>query len=89
MVETHQYYTTDKDPSWHYFCKDPVEESVRMTALSSSAQFKADIGEKALDGGKYTSHSTIIYSKDGEIPGISALVQAQYHRSASSATQRW
>lgn len=29
------------------------------------AQFKADIGVKAIDGGQYTSHSTIVYSKDG------------------------
>ena len=28
-------------------------------------QFKVDIGEKSLDGGQYTAHSTIIYSKDG------------------------
>jgi sialidase-1 len=29
------------------------------------AQFKADIGEKALDGRQYTCHSTIVFSKDG------------------------
>jgi sialidase-1 len=28
------------------------------------AQFKANIGEKALDGGQFTCHSTIVYSKD-------------------------
>ncbi|MFV0269040.1 MAG: exo-alpha-sialidase, partial [Draconibacterium sp.] len=28
------------------------------------AQFKADVGEKSLDGGQFTCHSTIVYSKD-------------------------
>jgi sialidase-1 len=29
------------------------------------AQFKTDTGVKALDGGQYTCHSTIVFSKDG------------------------
>jgi sialidase-1 len=32
--------------------------------LVFAAQFKKDIGVPAIDGGKYTSHSTILYSKD-------------------------
>jgi sialidase-1 len=55
-----------KDPSWQLLLQGPGRGICTDDGtLVFPAQFKADIGEKALDGGKYTSHSTIIYSKDG------------------------
>jgi sialidase-1 len=55
-----------KDPAWQLFFQGPGRGiTLDDGMLVFSAQFKADIGEKALDGGQYTAHSTIVYSKDG------------------------
>jgi sialidase-1 len=55
-----------KDPTWQLFFQGPgAGITLDDGTLVFPAQFKADIGEKALDGGQYTAHSTIIYSKDG------------------------
>jgi len=55
-----------KDPSWQLLLQGPGR-GITLTdgTLVFPAQFKKDIGVKALDGGLYTCHSTIIYSKDG------------------------
>jgi len=55
-----------KDPAWQLLLQGPGA-GITMSdgTLVFPAQFKADIGEKALDGGQHTSHSTIIYSRDG------------------------
>jgi sialidase-1 len=55
-----------KDPVWQLLLQGPGA-GITMSdgTLVFPAQFKADTGEKALDGGQYTSHSTIIYSRDG------------------------
>ena len=55
-----------KDPAWQLLFQGPGR-GITMSdgTLVFPAQFKADIGQKAIDGGQYTSHSTIIYSKDG------------------------
>jgi sialidase-1 len=54
-----------KNPGWQLLLQGPGR-GITMTdgTLVFPAQFKADIGEKALDGGQYTCHSTIVYSKD-------------------------
>ncbi len=55
-----------KDPSWQLLLQGPgCGITLDDGTLVFPAQFKADIGKKAADGGKYTPHSTIIYSKDG------------------------
>jgi sialidase-1 len=55
-----------KDPTWQLLLQGPgAGITLNDGTLVFPAQFKADIGEKALDGGQYTCHSTIIYSKDG------------------------
>ena len=55
-----------KDPAWQLLLQGPgAGITIEDGTLVFPAQFKADIGEKALDGGQYTCHSTIIYSKDG------------------------
>lgn len=55
-----------KDPAWQLFFQGPGRGiTLDDGTLVFPAQFKADIGEKALDGGQYTAHSTIVYSKDG------------------------
>lgn len=54
-----------KDPSWQLLLQGPGRGiTTRNGVLVFPAQFKADIGTKALDGGQYTCHSTIVYSKD-------------------------
>jgi len=55
-----------KDPSWQLLLQGPGR-GITMSdgTLVFPAQFKADIGAKALDGGQYTCHSTIVYSRDG------------------------
>jgi len=55
-----------KDPSWQLLLQGPGR-GITMSdgTLVFPAQFKADIGVKALDGGQYTCHSTIVYSRDG------------------------
>jgi sialidase-1 len=54
-----------KNAEWQLLLQGPGR-GITMTngTLVFPAQFKADIGEKALDGGQYTSHSTIVFSKD-------------------------
>ncbi len=55
-----------KDPTWQLFFQGPgMGITMNDGTLVFPAQFKADIGQKAIDGGQYTSHSTIVYSKDG------------------------
>jgi sialidase-1 len=55
-----------KDPSWQLLLQGPGRGiTLADGTLVFPAQFKADIGVKALDGGQYTAHSTIIYSRDG------------------------
>lgn len=55
-----------KDPDWQLLLQGPgAGITLDDGTLVFPAQFKEDIGEKALDGGQYTCHSTIIYSKDG------------------------
>jgi len=55
-----------KDPAWQYLLEGPGKGiTLEDGTLVFPAQFKADLGEKAIDGGQYTPHSTIIYSKDG------------------------
>ncbi len=54
-----------KDPSWQLLLQGPGRGiTLADGTLIFPAQFKADTGVKALDGGQYTSHSTIIYSRD-------------------------
>jgi len=55
-----------KDPAWQLLLQGPGR-GITMDdgTLVFPAQFKADIGVKALDGGQYTCHSTIVYSRDG------------------------
>lgn len=55
-----------KDPKWSLLLQGPgAGITMRDGTLVFPAQFKEDIGIKALDGGQFTAHSTIIYSKDG------------------------
>ena len=55
-----------KDPAWQLLLQGPGRGIVlRDGTLVFPAQFKADIGVQAIDGGQYTCHSTIVYSKDG------------------------
>ncbi|MCU4174206.1 exo-alpha-sialidase [Carboxylicivirga sp. N1Y90] len=54
-----------KDPAWQLLLQGPGRGiTLEDGTLVFPAQFKADIGSKALDGGPYTCHSTIVYSKD-------------------------
>jgi sialidase-1 len=54
-----------KDPAWQLLLQGPGR-GITMDdgTIVFPAQFKADIGTKALDGGQFTCHSTIVYSKD-------------------------
>ena len=55
-----------KDPAWQLLLQGPGRGiTLRDGTLVFPAQFKSDTGVQALDGGQYTCHSTIIYSKDG------------------------
>jgi len=55
-----------KDPSWQLLLQGPGRGiTMKDGTLVFPAQFKADIGEKALDGGQFVCHSTIVYSRDG------------------------
>lgn len=55
-----------KNPGWQLLLQGPGRGiTTKDGTLVFPAQFKADIGEKAIDGGQYTCHSTIVYSKDG------------------------
>lgn len=54
-----------KDPKWQLLLAGPgCGISLDDGTLVFPAQYKADIGKQAIDGGKYTPFSTIIYSKD-------------------------
>ncbi|MFV0344738.1 MAG: exo-alpha-sialidase [Bacteroidales bacterium] len=54
-----------KDPNWQLLLAGPgCGISMKDGTLVFPAQFKVYIGEKSLDGGQYTCHSTIVYSKD-------------------------
>lgn len=54
-----------KDPAWQLLLQGPGRGiTMKDGTLIFPAQFKKDIGIKAIDGGQYTCHSTIIYSKD-------------------------
>jgi sialidase-1 len=54
-----------KNPEWQLLLQGP---GMGITLLDGTlvfpAQYKADLGQKALDGGNFTCHSTIVYSKD-------------------------
>ncbi|NLE34724.1 MAG: exo-alpha-sialidase [Bacteroidales bacterium] len=55
-----------KDPAWQLLLQGPGRGiTMGDGTLVFPAQFKADIGVKALDGGQYTCHSTVVYSQDG------------------------
>ncbi len=55
-----------KQPAWQLLLQGPGRGiTLKDGTLVFAAQFKADIGEKAIDGGQYTCHSTIVYSNDG------------------------
>jgi sialidase-1 len=54
-----------KDPNWQLLLQGPGKGITLVDGtLVFPAQFKANIGVKALDGGAYTCHSTIVYSVD-------------------------
>ncbi|MFO7852296.1 MAG: sialidase family protein [Bacteroidota bacterium] len=54
-----------KNPAWQLLFQGPGRGiTLDDGTLVIPAQFKADIGVTALDGGQYTSHSTIVYSYD-------------------------
>jgi len=54
-----------KDPAWQLLLQGPGR-GITMTdgTLVFPAQFKTNLGPKSLDGGQFTCHSTIVYSKD-------------------------
>lgn len=55
-----------KDPAWQLLLQGPGRGiTLSDGTLVFPAQFKSDTGVPAIDGGQYTCHSTIIYSKDG------------------------
>jgi len=55
-----------KDPEWQLLLQGPGRGiTMEDGTLVFPAQFKKDIGPKAIDGGQYICHSTIVYSKDG------------------------
>ncbi len=54
-----------KDSEWQLLLQGPGRGiCMKNGTLVFPVQFKKDMGEKALDGGKYTCHSSIIYSTD-------------------------
>lgn len=54
-----------KDSAWQLLLQGPGSGiTMKNGTLVFAAQFKQDIGTKAIDGGKYTCHSTILYSTD-------------------------
>lgn len=55
-----------KQPQWQLLLAGPGRGlGLKDGTLVFPAQFKEDIGTKAIDGGQYTCYSTIICSKDG------------------------
>lgn len=57
--------TQIKEPGWQLLLQGPGR-GIAMAdgTLVFPAQFKSDIGKKALDGGQFTCYSTIVFSKD-------------------------
>ncbi|MBK8054485.1 MAG: exo-alpha-sialidase [Saprospiraceae bacterium] len=54
-----------KNPEWQLLLQGPgMGITLTDGTLVFPAQFKANIGVKALDGGAFTCHSTIVYSED-------------------------
>lgn len=54
-----------KDPAWQLLLQGPGRGITTTDGtLVFPAQFKTDLGTKALDGGQYTCLSTIVYSND-------------------------
>lgn len=54
-----------KEPGWQLLLQGPGRGiAMKDGTLVFPAQFKADTGTKSLDGGQFTCHSTIVYSKD-------------------------
>ncbi len=54
-----------KNPAWQLLLQGPGRGiCMENGTLVFPAQFKANTGEKAIDGGQFTCHSTIVYSKD-------------------------
>ncbi|HPR26960.1 sialidase family protein [Lentimicrobium sp.] len=54
-----------KDPSWQLLLAGPGRGlTLSDGTLVFPAQYKSDLGVKALDGGQYTCQSTIVYSTD-------------------------
>ncbi len=57
-----------KNPEWQLLLQGPGRGiCMEDGTLVFAAQYKQDIGKKAIDGGQYTCHSTIVYSRDGGI----------------------
>lgn len=57
-----------KDPAWQLLLQGPGRGiALADGTLVFPAQFKADVGVKALDGSQYTCHSTLVYSRDGGV----------------------
>ena len=55
-----------KEPAWQLLLQGPGRGiTMKDGTLVFPAQFKADLGVKAIDGGQYTCNSSIVYSKDG------------------------
>jgi sialidase-1 len=55
-----------KDPSWQLLLQGPGRGiCMKNGTLVFPAQFKKNVGEKSLDGGQFTCHSTLVYSTDG------------------------
>lgn len=55
-----------KDPAWQLLLAGPGRGiTLDDGALVFPAQFKSDLGVQAIDGGKFTCQSTIVFSRDG------------------------
>ena len=55
-----------KDSDWQLLLQGPGRGiTLNDGTLVFPAQFKADTGKTAIDGGRYTCHSTIVYSQNG------------------------
>ncbi len=55
-----------KDPAWQLLLAGPGRGiTLEDGTLVFPAQFKSDLGVQAIDGGKYTCQSTIVFSRDG------------------------
>jgi len=55
-----------KNPVWQLIMQGPGRGiTLQNGTMIFPAQFKMDTGDKAIDGGQYKCHSTIVYSTDG------------------------